>query len=163
MSKAKSLFKDAPDILPVFLEKGLKVSDFIDKIGHTCFEARNLLKGSLLFQQMIEEGDTIWLGIAGAGIPGGLGGIIISLIEKGFIDLICSTGAQIYHDMHFAFYLPVKAIPPTVDDNKLRQYGDTRIYDIGIREKETLQAQDLIIQRFIKENYKDLSKRPLSR
>jgi deoxyhypusine synthase len=162
MPKSKSLLKDAPDILPVFLEKGLKVSDFVDKIGNTCFEARNLLKGARLYQKMIEDGDTIWLAVAGAGVSGGLGGIIISLIEAGFIDLICSTGAQVYHDLHFAFDLPVKAMSPKVDDAKLRKYGDTRIYDIGIREKETLQAQDLIIQKFIKEQYKNLSKKPLS-
>jgi len=162
MLKSKSLFKNAPDILPIFIEKGLKVSDFIDKIGHTCFEARNLFRGAHLYQKMIEDGDTIWLGIAGAGVSGGLGGIIISLIEAGFIDLICSTGAQVYHDLHFAFCLPVKAISPKVDDLKLKRYGDTRIYDIGIRKKETLKAQDLIIQRFIKENYKDLSQESLS-
>jgi len=108
------------------------------------------------FAQMIEEDDTIWLGIAGAGIAGGMGGMVISLIESGFIDVICSTGAQVYHDLHFAFDLPVKAISPHQDDDKLRRQGDTRIYDIGIRESETLEAQDHIIRKFVKESYNDL-------
>jgi deoxyhypusine synthase len=106
---------------------------------------------------MILENDVIWLGIAGAGIAGGMGGMIISLLEAGFIDIICSTGAQVYHDLHFAFGLPVKSINPNWDDNQLRRHGDTRIYDIGIREKETLEAQDEIIQRFIKEDHQHLS------
>jgi deoxyhypusine synthase len=102
------------------------------------------------------------LGIAGAGIAGGMGGMVISLLQAGFIDVICSTGAQVYHDLHFAFNLPVKSIQPHWDDNMLRMHGDTRIYDIGIREKETLQAQDTIIQDFIKEAYQALSVSELS-
>jgi deoxyhypusine synthase len=111
---------------------------------------------------MIDEGDVIWLGIAGAGIAGGMGGMVISLLEKGFIDVICSTGAQVYHDLHFAFGLPVKAINPHQDDAVLREHGDTRIYDIGIREQETLKAQDEIIRRFVKDQYELLSKGTLA-
>ncbi|MFC2088753.1 deoxyhypusine synthase family protein, partial [Calditrichota bacterium] len=73
-------------------------------------------------------------------------------------DVICSTGAQVYHDLHFAFDLPVKAIHPSWDDDLLRKHGDTRIYDIGIREKETLETQDEIIRKFVYNNFKTLSK-----
>jgi deoxyhypusine synthase len=141
----------------------MSVQDLIAAMGQTSFEARNVHRGAHLYRRMIEEGDTIWLGIAGAGIAGGMGGMVISLLEAGFVDVICSTGAQVYHDLHFAFDLPVKAIHPHADDNDLRRHGDTRIYDIGIREKETLQAQDQIIQRFVAESYpKGLGGRPIS-
>jgi deoxyhypusine synthase len=154
----KSLFQNAPDIIPSPLQKGMTIEKLIQYMGQTSFEARNLFRGSELFRTMIVENDTIWLGIAGAGIAGGMGGAVISLLESGFIDVICSTGAQVYHDLHFAFDLPVKAINPSWDDNLLRQYGDTRIYDIGIREKETLEIQDEIIREFIRNNYQSLSK-----
>lgn len=157
-----SLFKHAPDILPEKLGKNLTVSELIDLMGGTAFEARNLYRGARLFRRMIEEGDTIWLGIAGAGIAGGMGGMVISLLENGFIDMICSTGAQVYHDLHFAFDLPVKAINPLCDDDLLRRHGDTRIFDIGIREKETLVAQDEIIRRFVRDQYKVLSGKAVS-
>lgn len=111
---------------------------------------------------MIDDGDTIWLGIAGAGIAGGMGGMVISLLEAGFIDAICSTGAQIYHDLHFAFDLPVKAVSPHCDDDLLRKHGDTRIYDIGIRDQETLQAQDEIIRQFIKDKYDEFSSKTVA-
>jgi deoxyhypusine synthase len=65
--------------------------------------------------------------------------------------------------LHFAFGLPVKAISPSCNDDVLRRHGDTRIYDIGIRAKETLDAQDEIIRNFIRESYKrHFSKGPLS-
>lgn len=158
----KSLFHHAPDIVPQKLPRGISVPDLIAMMGRTCFEARNVQRAAGLFQRMIDQGDTIWLGIAGAGIAGGMGGMVISLIEAGFVNVICSTGAQVYHDLHFAFHLPVKSIHPNWDDDQLRRHGDTRIYDIGIREKETLEAQDEIIRRFVKERHDRLSDAPVS-
>jgi deoxyhypusine synthase len=140
----------------------MRVAEFIDFLGGTCFEARVLARGARLWQRMIEDGDSTWLGIAGAGIAGGVGGIVIQLIERGFVDIICTTGAQAYHDLHFAFGLPVKAVSPLADDDELRRRGDTRIYDIGIREVETLQAQDALICRFVRERYAELSAETLS-
>lgn len=163
MPRSHSMFKDSPDIIPPSLSRGMTITDIVNSLGRTSFEARNVYRGARLFKKMIEHGDVIWLGIAGAGIAGGMGGMVISLLEAGFIDVICSTGAQVYHDLHFAFDLPVKAISPNYDDNVLRRHGDTRIYDIGIRDKETLDAQDEIIRAFVKDCYKEhLSGRGLS-
>jgi deoxyhypusine synthase len=150
----KSLFEDAPDIIPQYLRRNLSIPQLIEIMGRTCFEARNLMRGAKLYQEMVHSQDVIWLGIAGAGIAGGMGGYVISLLDAGFIDVICSTGAQVYHDLHFAFDLPVKSIQPHWDDNLLRKHGDTRIYDIGIREAETLQRQDHIIQEFVRETFR---------
>jgi deoxyhypusine synthase len=155
MSRSHSIFKDAPDIIPPSLSRGMTITDIVNSLGRISFEARNVYRGAKLFKRMIDHGDVIWLGIAGAGIAGGMGGMVISLLEAGFIDVICSTGAQVYHDLHFAFDLPVKAISPNHDDNVLRRHGDTRIYDIGIRDKETLDAQDEIIRTFVKDCYKE--------
>jgi deoxyhypusine synthase len=157
-----SLFKNSPDIIPQIIQKGMTLPELIKLMGQTSFEARILHRAAKLFQKMVTADDTIWLGIAGAGIAGGMGGMVISLLEAGFIDVICSTGAQVYHDLHFAFGLPVKSISPFYDDNLLRQHGDTRIYDIGIREKETLEAQDEIVREFVKESHVQLSAHPLS-
>ncbi len=162
MKSSNSLFQHSPDIIPPQLKVNMSVVELIRLMGQTCFEARNVFRGAELLKRMITEGDTIWLGIAGAGIAGGMGGIVISLLEAGFIDVVCSTGAQIYHDLHFAFDLPVKAINPKHDDELLRKHGDTRIYDIGIREQETLKAQDEIIRRFVQEKYAVLSGKVLS-
>ncbi len=112
------------------------------------FEGRNLAAGARLYEKMISEEDTIWLGVAGALVVGGFGGYIIDLMEKGLVDVICSTGAQVYHDLHFAYGLPVFLGSPHVDDNQLRKEGVVRIYDLFVCEKETLVKQDEIIQEF---------------
>lgn len=158
----QSLFGDAPDIVPMQLDGCMSVAQLVRLMGQTSFEARNVLRAADLFRRMLDDGDTVWLGIAGAGIAGGMGGMVISLLEAGFIDVICSTGAQVYHDLHFAFGLPVKRIHPPWDDGKLRRHGDTRIYDVGIREKETLEEQDAIIRRFVVERHDALAGRPIA-
>lgn len=162
MKLDKSLFANSPDIDPPRLTTSTDILQLVELMGKTSFEARNVHRGADLFHRMIRDGDTIWLGIAGAGIAGGMGGMVVSLIQQGFVDVICSTGAQVYHDLHFAFGLPVKAISPIVDDDLLRKHGDTRIYDVGIREQETLEAQDAIIRDFIKSEHARLSEKALA-
>lgn len=115
MEHRKSLFTNESDIIPPTLTRTMNIADLVGLLGEISFEARNVHRGALLYKKMISSNDTIWLGIAGAGIAGGMGGMVISLIEAGFIDVICSTGAQVYHDLHFAYDLPVKAISPSED------------------------------------------------
>ncbi len=147
--KSKHGMMGGRDIIPVDVsERCFSYKQIIERMNSTCFEARNVADGAKLFKQMVDEGDTIWLGISGAGIVGGLGGYVIELMKRGFIDAICSTGAQVYHDLHFAYNFPVKQGCPKSDDNKLHECGVTRIYDTFIGENETLIAQDKVIRKF---------------
>ena len=34
--------------------------------------------------------------------PAGLGGCVIEMVERGLVDFIISTGANLYHDLHYA-------------------------------------------------------------
>ncbi len=133
---------------PVRWKPGSSIADIIDVLGRTCFEARNVHAAANLFRRMVDEGDTIFMGVAGAGPVGGMGGYIIDLIERGFVDVICSTGAQVYHDGHFAFELPVVQGSPDVDDRELVDDGTVRIWDTFIRLNETLVPQDKLFQEF---------------
>ena len=148
MAWKHSKYMQGKDIKPLHFRENMDISSFIENYESSSFEARNVAAGAKLFEEMVNANDTIWLGIAGAVIVGGLGCYVIDLMKKGFVDAICSTGAQVYHDLHFAYNLPVKQGSAFVDDNELRKDGTTRIYDINIREKETLMEQDKIILDF---------------
>ena len=52
------------------------------------------------------------------------------LIEAGFIDWIISTGANLYHDTHFALGMDMHQSRPGLDDLALRKHQVIRIYDI---------------------------------
>ena len=100
-----------------------------------------------IVKEMIDSDSTICLTLAGAMTPIGLGKTIATMIENGFIDWIVSTGANVYHDLHFAYDLPVRQGHYDVDDDLLYENQIVRIYDTYIKEVGTLQAQDRIIQR----------------
>jgi deoxyhypusine synthase len=51
-------------------------------------------------------------------------------MEAGFVDWIISTGANLYHDAHFALGLAMHQGTPHADDVELRDKGVVRIYDI---------------------------------
>ena len=52
---------------------------------------------------MLADNVTVGLSLSGALTPAGLGiSCLVPLIEAGFIDWIISTGANLYHDTHFA-------------------------------------------------------------
>lgn len=121
-----------------------------EKAGHN---AENLNQAAKLYSKMIKDDVTICLAISGAMTPVGFGGLFKSLIEQGFIDWIITTGANVYHEEHFAFGLPVKQGHFDVDDNILYEKKIVRIRDVFIKGEQTLMAQDKILQRVGKENF----------
>src|SRR6202051_4220245 len=82
----------------------MTVAELID----TQFQAYNAARlneaARLYVEEMLapENDVTIGLTMAGALTPAGLGGCLITLMEYGFVDFIISTGANLYHDMHYA-------------------------------------------------------------
>jgi len=104
----------------------------------------------LMRDKYSEEDVTIGLSIAGALTPAGLGAsTIIPLMNHGFVDWLVSTGANMYHDLHFAFNMPLFRGSHTVDDADLRDKGITRIYDILFDYQDVLMATDRILRKIM--------------
>src|ERR1700757_335882 len=81
--------------------------------------------------KMLAADVTLGLSLSGALTPAGLGiSCLVPLIEAGFIDWIVSTGANLYHDTHFALGMDMHQARPGLDDLKLREHQVIRIYDI---------------------------------
>jgi deoxyhypusine synthase len=107
------------------------------KLVETYFNAYNaarLREACQLWKRAIDDGATIGVSIAGALTPAGLSSVLVPLLEHGFIDYISSTGANLYHDLHFDLNLPLYRGGPEVAtgayDVRLREEGVVRIYDI---------------------------------
>src|SRR5215475_2325970 len=142
---------------PPSVSENMTVTDLIEYFGSTGYNARRLAEAASMFKQMIDTDATICLTLAGAMTPIGLGMAIKQMIDKGFIDWIVSTGANIYHDLHFAYKLPVRQGHFNVDDDILYSKQIVRIYDVYIKERGTLQAQDIIVQAALREGLKSTS------
>jgi deoxyhypusine synthase len=85
----------------------------------------------LFTTKMLEPNVTVGLSLSGALTPAGLGmSALVPLIEAGFIDWIISTGANLYHDTHFALNMEMHQSRPGLDDLALREHQVIRIYDI---------------------------------
>jgi deoxyhypusine synthase len=126
-----SLNKKFPRLLPASIRKGMRVDELID----TAFKAYNgarLAEACRLFtQKMVTGNGTVGMSLTGALTPAGLGkAAIIPLMKAGFVDWIISTGANLYHDMHYGLGMELYAGSPFLDDVELRRDGVIRIYDV---------------------------------
>lgn len=142
----------------------MTISQLVHFFGSTGYNARRLFEAANIMKKMIDSGCTICLTLAGALTPIGMGNTIRTLIKNGFVDWIVTTGANVYHDLHFAYDLPVRQGHFQVDDDVLYSKQIVRIYDVYIKEVGTLQAQDIIIQREIKKLKRailNLTRRPI--
>ena len=144
-------------INPPIINKDMTVSQMIEFFGSTGYNARRLAEAAKLFKHMVESNATICLTLSGAMTPVGIGMAIKLMIENGFIDWIVSTGANVYHDLHFAYGLPVRQGHFNVDDDVLYSKQIVRIYDTYIKETGTLQAQDIIVQNDLRKSIPDMS------
>ena len=91
---------------------------------------------------------TIGLTIAGAMTPAGLGGSVITMMERGLVDFVISTGANLYHDLHYALNFTLRRGSPFLDDRDLYAAGVIRIYDVLFPAKVLLET-DAYIRDFL--------------
>src|SRR3954468_24549256 len=114
-----------------------QASDEIARFIETYFNAYNaarLRESCQLFARMIDSGATIGVSISGALTPAGLSSVLTPLMQNGFIDYISSTGANLYHDLHFDLGLPLYRgtadVATGAVDVQLRKDGIIRVYDV---------------------------------
>jgi deoxyhypusine synthase len=143
------------DIPHIKLDPKMTIEDLVEVYSRSGFNGRQLGEAAKLYAKMIKENATICLTVSGAMTPVGFGGIIKSLIERGFVDWIITTGANVYHEDHFAWGLPVKQGHFDVDDMKLYEKEIVRIRDVYIKFNETLEAEDQIIQKMFGKDFPD--------
>ena len=101
--------------------------------GFQAFNAGRLSEACQIFAEKMlapENDTTIGLTVAGALTPAGLGGCAIELMERGLVDFVISTGANLYHDLHYALNFTLHRGSPFLDDVELYEQGIIRIYDI---------------------------------
>src|SRR5262245_35303560 len=121
-------------IRPAPLEQGFpEVATLIDTYFNA-YNAAPLRESCQTLARAIDQGATIGLSLSGALTPAGLSSVLVPLITHGFVDYVSSTGANLYHDLHFDLGLPLYRGTPEVatgaHDVRLRKEGIIRVYDV---------------------------------
>ncbi|MBN2270028.1 MAG: deoxyhypusine synthase [Sedimentisphaerales bacterium] len=145
----KSQYLCGKRILPDPISKATDIVRLID--GMDAYNGGRLRAACHLLRDCYSREDvTIGLSLAGALTPAGLGpSTVIPLMNHGFVDWLSATGANMYHDLHFAFDLPMHRGSHNVDDADLRDKGITRIYDILFDYEDVLMETDRRLRRIL--------------
>jgi deoxyhypusine synthase len=114
-----------------------RVDSLLNQMSLTGFQGRKLGESVEVWSRMIQDpGITILTGLSGAMIPAGMQECMIALLENRFIDVLVSTGANIFHDICEHVGVRHYLGHHMADDEALFRQGIDRIYDIFAYEEE---------------------------
>jgi deoxyhypusine synthase len=124
-------------------------ADLIESFQGTAFQSRNLARCLDVMLDILRDKDrpTVFLALAGAMVPGGLRRTVRDMIELNMVDVLVSTGANLYHDMHEAMGFHHYLAQTNVPDVELQKRGIDRIFDVYGSDEEFTQS-DLFIKKF---------------
>jgi deoxyhypusine synthase len=130
MSKSRK-FAAYPRLNPLGVGKNISAADLIDQTFLAYNGGRLREAAKLLTEKMLPDDGFIGMSLTGALTPAGLGkSCLIPLMKAGFVDWIISTGANLYHDLHYGLDMELYAGSPFLNDVDLHRDGVIRIYDI---------------------------------
>jgi deoxyhypusine synthase len=113
------------------------------------FVGRQLRTAWQLMRRCAESDHTVFLTLSGAMTPAGLHrSCIVPMVQAGFIDVLTTTGANLYHDAHRVIGHAIREIDPQAGDRALREARIIRIYDLGFDESVLLDT-DTLFARFL--------------
>ncbi len=123
--------------------------DLLKSMSKTGFQGRKLGEAFEIWLEMLnEEKITILMGLAGAMVPAGMRKIVAWLIRNRFIDVLVSTGANLFHDIHEALGFKHYLGHEFVNDEELFRDGIDRIFDVFALEKEFNEIDFMISEIF---------------
>ncbi len=144
--KKKSRFLKTP-IQPFAVEVGLTADGVVERMERISFQGRNLATARRIWEKMLQDDVTILMGMAGALSAGGLRLVAAHLIRNRYVDVLVSTGANLYHDLHETRGQHHYLGSSNVDDAALAEDRIDRVYDTYASEEEFI-ANDNWIARF---------------
>jgi len=105
--------------------------DLVQSFKHTSFQSRNIYRCFEVFQEMLRDPECIiFLGLSGAMIPGGMRQVISDMIRMKLVDVVVSTGANMFHDLFENFGYRHYVGNEEGDDDALRRHRVVRVYDV---------------------------------
>jgi deoxyhypusine synthase len=141
--KKQSRFLQTP-IEPFAVEAGLSADQILARMERISFQGRNLATAHRIWQKMLQDDVTIFMGMAGALSAGGLRLVVAHLILHRYVDCLVSTGANLYHDLHETRGQHHYVGSPHADDAALAEERIDRVYDTYASEEEFISNDNWI-------------------
>src|SRR3990170_2846932 len=120
-------------------------ADIVRGMAGTAFQARNLAQAVHIWRSMLEDEVTIFLGLAGAMVPAGMRNVIRYLVENRLVDVVVSTGANMFHDVYETLGKPHWQTSPDADDVELGRRRINRFYDVLAPENDFQASEEFVV------------------
>lgn len=147
-------FLELPTV-PIEVWPDKKISELTDEMLKTGFQGKKVAEVVEVWSKMLRRKNIIiWFGLSGAMIPAGMRKIISYLIQRRMIDVIVSTGANLYHDYFESFGDKHYVGSHMMDDVVLRKKRIDRFYDV-LADEDKLYETDLWIEKIFSRTLKD--------
>jgi deoxyhypusine synthase len=116
----------------VVIRPGMSVNQLVRELSRAgAYNGGALARAADLCEEMFRDtGATRFLGLAGAMVPAGMGGLVSDLVEHRYIDVLVSTGANLTHDIIEAIGCRHYHGSSCCSDIELRREEINRIYDV---------------------------------
>lgn len=124
--------------------KDRSVAGLVKDMGRMGFQGGQLGESLGIWKRMLEEETTVFMGLAGAMVPAGMGEIIAYMISHRMIDCLVSTGANLFHDLCEGLGIVHYKGSACADDAYLNECKIDRIYDVFVSEVELHKADNYI-------------------
>ena len=139
----KSRFLRVP-VEPFAVTPDLAADEMLARMEKISFQGRNLATARRIWEKMLGDDCTIFLGMAGALSAGGMRLIAAHLIEHRYVDCLVSTGANLYHDLHETRGRRHYVGSPRENDAALQADHIDRVYDTYASEDEFVDNDEWI-------------------
>lgn len=119
------------------VQAGMSVGELARSYGDAGIGAADLHEAVSITARMFADDVSIFLGLSGAMVPGGMGRVVTELIRDGLIDALVTTGATLTHDTieaiggaHHHGHATDRGPLERDHDEALREAGVDRIYNV---------------------------------
>jgi deoxyhypusine synthase len=145
--------RNAPHVAPPAITGKERPEDLLRQ-AFPAFVGRQIRTAWELMARSLEEDATVFATMSGAMTPAGLHqSCIVPMIQNGMIDVLTTTGANLYHDAHRVIGHRIHEIRPDAGDTALRDARIIRIYDLGFTGDVLLDTDLLFAKIFLEPEF----------
>lgn len=118
------------------IKNNIYVKELIEQFNKSgVFSAGKLGRAAEIVKEMVDDKECrTFLGVSGALVPGGMKRIIVDMLNKGCIDVLVTTGANVTHDIIESLGHRHYKGRSDADDVELERKNIDRIYDVYMKD-----------------------------